>query len=251
MSDTYPVYGGQRATLAQIQARDTFQRLHPTLQQRVSEMIVGSGGTVGFGEGFRSEETQKQMFLSRYVLDPNGKVRWNNQRWTHAKGATAAPPGRSMHELGLAADLVGDMAWVVANANRFALNHFARVNDEPWHVQPFELPNSRRQYEQIGSPWKGTTPATPGPAPKTEPGTAGDDQPDIPPSVTPGMRGPVVGQLQDVMIRRGLIADTPGNRDEFYGDGTQKVIRQFQADHGLVVDAKVGPKTWGALLDFD
>jgi peptidoglycan hydrolase-like protein with peptidoglycan-binding domain len=73
----------------------------------------------------------------------------------------------------------------------------------------------------------------------------------IPPTVTPGMRGPLAGELQDVMIRRGLIADTVGNRDEFYGPATQAIIRQFQNEHGLEVDARVGPKTWAALLQLD
>ncbi len=30
---------------------------------------------------------------------------------------------------------------------------FADVNNEPWHVQPVELPKGRQQYEQQGSKW--------------------------------------------------------------------------------------------------
>ena len=86
-------------------------------------------------------------------------------------------------------------------------------------------------------------------------GSAAADGPDatdaIPATVTPGMRGPLAGELQDVMIRRGLIADTLGNRDDFYGPATQAIIRQFQEDHGLKVDARVGPKTWAVLLQLD
>jgi hypothetical protein len=254
MSDTYPVYQGKRLALAQIQAMVGFKQLHPIMQDRVSRLMVASGGKVGFGEGFRSADTQKQMFLSRYQEDPNGKVRWDGKTWTLVKGATAAPPGRSMHELGLAADLVGDMAWVTANCGQFALKNFAFVNDEPWHVQAFELPNSRRAYEKLGSPWKAGVPVSPtASTAAAESGTA--DAPDtteaIPPTVTPGMRGPLAGELQDVMIRRGLIADTIGNRDDFYGPATQAIIRQFQTEHGLTVDARVGPQTWTALLQLD
>jgi hypothetical protein len=58
-----------------------------------------------------------------------------------------------MHEIGLAADLVGDMDWLAKNAGRFGLKTFGDVNDEPWHVQPTELPNSRREYEKGGATW--------------------------------------------------------------------------------------------------
>jgi peptidoglycan hydrolase-like protein with peptidoglycan-binding domain len=113
------------------------------------------------------------------------------------------------------------------------------VNDEPWHVQPVELPNSRADYEQLGSPWKGNS--GPAPAPQRQPGSARVE-------VVPGMRGPVVGQLQEVLIRLRLIKDTAANRDQFYGAATQEVIEKFQAEHGLEVDGRVGPKTWAALL---
>jgi peptidoglycan hydrolase-like protein with peptidoglycan-binding domain len=79
------------------------------------------------------------------------------------------------------------------------------------------------------------------PAPQRASGTARVE-------VVPGMRGPAVGQLQAALIRRGLIKDTAANRDQFYGPATQDVIEKFQADHGLTVDGRVGPKTWAALL---
>ena len=62
------------------------------------------------------------------------------------------------------------------------------------------------------------------------------------------MRGPVVGQLQDVLIRLRLIKDSVSNRDEFYGAATQAVVIKFQESNGLRGDGKVGPKTWAALL---
>jgi Putative peptidoglycan binding domain/D-alanyl-D-alanine carboxypeptidase len=239
MSVMYPSWGDPQ-TIDQIRAESDFKQLHPTMQQRVLDLIRGSNGAVGLGVGFRSEAEQRQLFLSRYVVDPSGPVEWDGKRWRkqNAGDATAAPPGRSMHELGLAADLAGDHAWVVANSSRFALKNFASVNDEPWHVQPVELPNSRADYEREGSPW--ATKADPAPPPPN----GGRRRVEV----VPGMSGRVVGQLQKLLIRLGLIQDTAANRDRFYGPATVAVIRKFQAAHGLEVDGRVGPDTWAALL---
>src|SRR5262245_12928542 len=175
MSVMYPSWGNPK-TIDQIRADASFTQLHGEMQERVLKLIEASKGAVGLGVGFRSEAEQRQLFLSRYVVDPNGSRQWDGKRWSkkNPNDADAAPPGRSMHELGLAADLAGDHAWVVANASRFALKHFAFVNDEPWHVQPFELPNSRAQYEQAGSPWKtnGAVKSSNGDTPSTGNGDA-------------------------------------------------------------------------------
>ena len=136
-------------------------KMHPTMQQRVDQLIAASGGKVGLGTGYRSKAEQETMFRSRYrktssPVDAEGKKNWewDGSYWEHVSGAQAAPPGRSMHEIGLAADLTGDMSWVTANAARFGLKHFESMG-EPWHVQPSELPNGRTEYEKQGRPWGG------------------------------------------------------------------------------------------------
>ena len=143
-------------------------KLHPTMQKRVDNLIAASGGKVGMGQGYRSRAEQQAMFLSRYrktsdPVDANGNKNWewNNSYWEHVSGYEAAPPGRSMHELGLAADLTGDLDWADANASRFGLQHFAD-RGEKHHFQPSELPRGRTEYEKQGSPWGGgTMPTTP------------------------------------------------------------------------------------------
>lgn len=151
---TIPVgYGGARKTLNEVKQRSDFQKMHPTMQQRLLAMFRANPN-LGIGNGWRDSESQRQMFLDRYV--PSGDktgVYWNGKYWKRVKGAPAAPPGRSMHEIGLAADLVGDLDWLQSNASKFGLKTFAQVNNEPWHVQAAELPNSRREYEESGAPW--------------------------------------------------------------------------------------------------
>jgi Putative peptidoglycan binding domain len=158
-----------------------------------------------------------------------------------------------MHELGLAADLAGDLNWVAANADKFNLKSFVDVNKEPWHVQPPELPRSRRDYEAHGSPWATAAPV--GQAPLVTPVSTA-----VPPvsaaglsvtlttEVVPGATGPDVLQVQAALVRLKLMADTPGNRDGRYGPATQGLVLQFQRTHGLKDDAKVGPKTWQAMF---
>ena len=155
MANQFPTWGKPQ-TIEKLCGSSSFVRLHPTMQERLRTLIEASEGRVGLGVGWRSEDEQRAMFLDRYVVHEHGKTMWDGKRWRKKSEnlATAAPPGRSMHEIGLAADLAGDHAWVVANAGRFALKHFAFVNNEPWHVQPFELPNSRREYERAGKPWQ-------------------------------------------------------------------------------------------------
>lgn len=54
-----------------------------------------------------------------------------------------------------------------------------------------------------------------------------------------GDRGASVSQLQALL---GIKADG------IFGPDTKLAVEQFQRTHGLVVDGKVGPKTWGELL---
>lgn len=162
--DGKPTGGTKNATseaVSKMQQASSFKKLHPTMQQRITKMVIASGGRVGFGGGYRDTGAQEQMFRSRYsvVSDADAIKRkdydyfWDGKYWKHTSGAPAAPPGRSMHEIGLAADMTGDMDWIVANAAKFGLKHFKDVNGEAWHVQPNELPNSRTKYEKLGSPW--------------------------------------------------------------------------------------------------
>jgi len=128
--------------------------LNSTFRQRLEQMMQDNPN-VSVGGGFRSSAQQRTLFLSRYsrTSDKTGTF-WDGAYWKKNSGvADAAPPGMSMHEIGLAADLTGDLQWVQQNAAKYGLKTFADVNNEPWHVQPAELPNSRRDYEKAGATW--------------------------------------------------------------------------------------------------
>jgi hypothetical protein len=120
----FPIgYSGQTGDENTLSTWQTWTRLDPDFRGRLLRMFAASGGTVGFGGGWRSPEEQ----AAGYARNPQG----------------FAPAGKSWHEVGMAADLVGDMDWIVANAARFGLRSFHDVNNEPWHVQPVEIPGAR------------------------------------------------------------------------------------------------------------
>ena len=146
---TYPTYA--RPVEFEVIARTrNFKDMHPTMRERLQALMEDSGGKVGWGQGVRTPQQQLQLFLQRHSPDPNGKIIWNGEKYSRHTGAPAAPPGSSMHELGLAADMAGDFAWLGKNVGRFGLMTFADVNNEPWHVQPVELPRGRKSVRTAG-----------------------------------------------------------------------------------------------------
>ena len=143
-----------------LQSNTSFKNLHSTMQERISRMMMDNP-KLGLTSGWRSSAEQRKLFTSRYkkTSSPtNGQgaknILWDGSYWEHVSGAKAAPPGRSMHEIGLAADLFssdGDYAWIQKNAAKYGLKAFDP--SEPWHVQPVELPNARSDYEKAGASW--------------------------------------------------------------------------------------------------
>jgi peptidoglycan hydrolase-like protein with peptidoglycan-binding domain len=159
MTARYAVgYSGAAYTLAQLQRWRHFERLDDEFARRILALMdasIAAGTPVGIGSSIRTTEGQTRLFLSRHhPVASGGCCTWDGRRWALNKGvAHAAPPGRSYHEDSvlpsgkcLAADLIGSMRFVGANAQRFGLREFSKVNNEPWHVQPWEIPSARRSF---------------------------------------------------------------------------------------------------------
>jgi hypothetical protein len=129
-------YSGQRFTRAQIEATSNFSGLHPEMRRRLWALMDASadaGHDLGVGSAWRSAARANEL----YALWKAGK-----------RSAPAAPANKSYHcEMAngfcYAADMVGALGWMNANCHRFGLKHFANVNNEPWHVQPAEIPTRR------------------------------------------------------------------------------------------------------------
>lgn len=245
---TFPYgYRGAKLTIDQLMAVPVVRRIDPEFRRRLFAMMQAAADvkvSLGIGSAWRSSTTQEQLFRSRYEVDPAGPVRWNGQRWKHVRGAAAAPPGRSYHEATtdegqcLAVDMVGDLKWMASRCSAYGLVEFSQINDEPWHVQPSDIPRGRSSYSDKYDPlpiWKMPTPAPP-----------------LPPSEPPltrilhqGMEGRDVAGLQDLLRTNGYSA---GNSDGKFGPRTNEQVRKFQLDQGLTADGVVNQKVWAALL---
>jgi len=156
--------GGGAASPGQIAKENPTQKpqntaalsqLKPVLREPLSRLLSDRPG-ISIGQGYRSPEAQKKMFLERYYrTDKETNTYWDGSYWEKKPGvAMAAPPGLSYHEIGLAADLVfasdADRQYLQANASKYGLDEFSR-HGEPWHVQSKAYPASRRHYEEEGA----------------------------------------------------------------------------------------------------
>lgn len=101
---------------------------NPEYATRLQAFIAASGGRITITSGFRSPERQAELFraaVAKYGSEAAAR------KWV-------APPGKSNHGKGIAADLgfadASAREWAHANAARFGL-HFP-MSWEPWHIEP-------------------------------------------------------------------------------------------------------------------
>lgn len=120
--------------------------LNPEFSANLRAMIAAAsaeGIQIGITSGLRTTERQAELWqqaLAKYGSAAAAR------KWV-------APPGKSLHEKGMAADISGSAsakAWAARNAARFGLTF--PLGNEPWHV---ELAGARG-----GSATKKTTAAT-------------------------------------------------------------------------------------------
>jgi hypothetical protein len=68
--------------------------------------------------------------------------------------------------------------------------------------------------------------------------------------VKKGMKGKIVGDIQNLLINLGYTdISKSGNVDEKFGSRTEKMVKDFQRANGLTDDGAVGKDTWPKLND--
>lgn len=138
----YAVSGAQRP--------DSFSGMSPDFAAALGQLLQSAPkGYVQVSSGYRSPDRQTQLWADAIKKYGNSKAA---RRWV-------APPGRSKHNHGGAADLkfLNDTArqWVHQNASKFGLSF--PLSHENWHV---ELAGGRTGHPQHVAP-QGVGPATP------------------------------------------------------------------------------------------
>jgi hypothetical protein len=138
-SETAPSGGGSFGSCSL--RENAIEGLSPDFQQRVATLILAAnmemGGAMNVYSGYRSIAHQKQLFEAE--IAKRGSV--------EAARVFVAPPGRSMHNFGLAVDLAWNGCggarvmygqpisnWMSANLDRFGL--IRPLSNEGWHVEP-------------------------------------------------------------------------------------------------------------------
>lgn len=98
--------------------------------ERMRQLVTASGGRIEIVSGYRSKEDQEYLWnqaLAKYGSEDAAR------QWV-------APPGKSNHNYGIAADLsfTDDDAreWAHANAGNYGLNF--PMDWEPWHIETVE-----------------------------------------------------------------------------------------------------------------
>lgn len=223
MATTYPYgYGSQRVTEAQLKQKTTFSRLHPEMQRRFIALMrhmKKKGVDLGVGTGWRVQPTNKPGF---------------------------AAPGNSWHEgvpvsskaNALAIDTVPASSWnaMEVELSKFGLRSFRHVNNEPWHIQLYEIPASRR--------WATTLPTIrnfplPGVGPGVEPTPVQPTTPEQ--SLYEGDSGQRVVHLQNIMNFWGW--GNVGNADGQFGPRTKAAVVEMQKVLKVEADGQYGPTT--------
>ena len=158
------VPGGERGSakipLSELKQQPRFAKLDSRLKEKLLRMMRDNHN-IGLSSGFRDEAHQERLFYAQMeeTDEASSQTQWNGKFWKSKTGYSfTAPPGHSMHGLGLAADIFeeGDnrsYAWIVANSEKYGLNNWKAKgwrDDEPWHVQPTEVPRFRSQYSGGG-----------------------------------------------------------------------------------------------------
>lgn len=138
-----------------------FDGMRPEFADALRQFLAAAPGAgISITSGFRTPERQAQLWQAALAKHGSEAAA---RRWV-------APPGRSKHNHGTAADLryasPDTLKWAHENAGRFGL-HFP-LSNENWHVEPVgsrggSAPPAAVQTAEAGPG------VTPGPAPAPEP----------------------------------------------------------------------------------
>jgi hypothetical protein len=191
------------------------------------------------GDTYRTYESQKSGFLTRYTLDKvegTSTKSFEGKTWYLKKGmAMLATPGKSQHNLGLAVDVHSAsepkrINWLIANVKEFGFS-WEVVPSEPWHlryVSGDNIPASVKAWMEangVAAPVGGATTSAP--------------------IANLAVASPVAAHkdaekaLQKALKDKGFYN---GPIDGDIGPKTKEAVKAFKVANKLAADSVVGPK---------
>lgn len=237
-------YSGAWKTWDEMLQYTTVNGLQPEVLDRLYSIIHAAaavGVPLGVGTGFRYDQPDKPGFAD------NGNS--NHQAFEPPKNAVAI-------------DMVPSSSWpwMEANASKHGFRTFKYVNNEPWHIQPSEIPASRNYRKAIWPLNDFDCPIKRGGIVVVPPPTEGIIHVSVtadPIVLKPENRETVRGHADTFLFQRnmfGLFGQTKHPDfnvviDGDYGPQSQQACRTFQAISQLEADAICGQKSWTKLLN--
>lgn len=157
-------YAGKMVTREQFVASTLFRAMQPEFGRRVlaaCDAANTAGAPLGIGGTIRSTEGAVRVAMSRHhptTGTERGCCTWGGVRFALNRGvAHAAFPDRTYHvamtpkaqpRYCLAVDTIGKAgwSWLRSHADEYGLRQFYDIGNEPWHLQPIEIPTGRQRY---------------------------------------------------------------------------------------------------------
>jgi hypothetical protein len=225
-------YGTSMVDIDELFRRHHQGKMHPEYARRLRAWLIAQEGRIGIGGSWRATQPVKPGFA------PPGKSFHESQQfpsglWFAAVDLVHVNPGK-VHRSPSWAEVPKKGS---AEAKRWGLHCNVTKPQEPWHIQPIEIdghggwvragrPEPRANYPITG--------AAPGPTPGPALVFAYPGQP-----LRQGSQGDAVKLVQAV------VGATP---DGDFGPATDRRVRAWQKQRGLVVDGVVGAVTWKAMF---
>jgi peptidoglycan hydrolase-like protein with peptidoglycan-binding domain len=225
---------GTMLTWSEMMTKATVNRLHSEVQRRLLALIYYAytvNVPLGVGTGWR---VQPDPPPPGFALPGNS---WHE-----------SCPVKPTSSSALAIDTVPNISWnwMEAWCGHFGFRTFRFIGNEPWHIQPIEIPASRRFATTLPPLYRWEFPDLPAwPTPPSPPSPSGVFSVEgYRKTVKQGSTGKMAKMCQQQM---NLIAGQGVVEDGNFGSQSVAALKNIQAVLGVPADGICGQQTWQAM----
>ena len=239
-----------------VSSRVNIKDLHPKFKQRLEAFFADPRikGKVSVSSGVRTYQQQKYLYDGYKSRRPGFNLAANPDRVNSAGFQGSYHMSQPKFQgYGYAVDfrIVGK-GLTTRQVNSIAAEYgiVKTVPSEWWHHQPCRVSGTKMNWFPVEKDKKLPKAAS---VKKEQENVFTFIAEAIKTTLRKGAKGPVVEFLQKLLDKNGYkLSNRPkkySGVDGDFGRMTDRAVRQFQKDEGLVVDGIVGPNTWARLCD--